>query len=91
MVHVSWSAAAAGQSGELCRQVADTATVVSVRVAFPLWAFPQARDGNFHHVFTFSKMNPSLIGKPLKNKPYDEVLVAAQFTERTMHQCQKLS
>ena len=23
-------------------------------------------------------------------KPYDEVLGAAQFTERTMHQCQKL-
>ena len=26
-----------------------------------------------------------------KNKPYDEVLGAAQYTERTMHQCPKLS
>ena len=25
------------------------------------------------------------------NKPCDEVLGAAQFTERTMHKCQKLS
>ena len=27
----------------------------------------------------------------LYNKPCDEVLGAAQFTERTMHKCQKLS
>ena len=26
-----------------------------------------------------------------QNKPCDEVLGAAQFTERTMHQCQKMS
>ena len=40
-------------------------------------------------IYLESGLNYGLYKK--KNKPYNEVLGAAQFTERTMQQCQKLS
>ena len=40
---------------------------------------------------TIADTEGSVLEKSHQNKPYDEILGAAQFTECTMHQCQKLS